>query len=470
MEERKDRILVVDDDANIRFFLIEALKKMGYEAEAVQDAESGFSLLDKNPFNLVILDMKLPGISGLEAIQVIKGKDPRIPIIIITAFGSKELALRAVQEGAYDYFTKPLSLQELAVVIKRALEKNRLQKEVEELRSRVFRQYDFGNMIGRSGLLHEALAIVKKIANTDLPVLICGESGTGKELIADAIHINSARRDRPLIKLNCAAIPEGLLESELFGHEKGSFTGALTKRLGAFEAAHGGTILLDEIGDMSPSMQAKILRVLEQKEFQRLGSNVTVKVDVRTIAATNKDLVKELQEKRFREDLYFRLNGVSIFVPPLRDRKDDIPLLVYHFLNQCNEKTQKMVKDIEKESLDALMKYEWPGNVRELENCIERAHALCEGEVLCVECLPLYMRRPIEVPHVHCGPKLQDPLPDVLDKIERNMLIEALIATKGVQVEAAKLLGINKRGFLHRVKKLGINVKKLIEDGKLKPS
>ncbi|OHB93851.1 MAG: hypothetical protein A3E19_02330, partial [Planctomycetes bacterium RIFCSPHIGHO2_12_FULL_52_36] len=356
----KEKILVVDDDEGIQFFLGEVLRKKNYEVDSATSAEQALTKVRKEDYSLVLMDVRLPGMSGIEAIRKLKELDLAIPIIIMTAHGSKELAIQAVQEGAYDFFVKPIKLEEFLIILRRALEKRQLQLEVDKLEESLKKKYEFENIVGTSGPMEEVFALVKKVAGTDSSVIIYGESGTGKELIAQAIHTHSPRRDKPFVKLNCVAIPEGLLESELFGHEKGSFTGAVAQKAGKFALANEGTIFLDEIGDMTLPTQAKILRVLQEKEFERVGGTKTIKVDVRVIAATNKNLPKAVEEKTFREDLFFRLNVVPVYLPPLREREGDIPLLVEHFLKEAREKVKKDIRGISQDAMELLIGYPWP--------------------------------------------------------------------------------------------------------------
>ncbi|MFQ5957682.1 MAG: sigma-54 dependent transcriptional regulator, partial [Candidatus Brocadiales bacterium] len=381
--------------------------------------------------------------------------DAHSPIIIMTAYGSKDLAIRAVKEGAYDFFTKPIKLDEFLIIIKRALEKRRLQTEISHLEERIKKKYQFQNIVGSSGPMQEVFAMVHKVAATDSSVIIYGESGTGKELIAQAIHANSGRCESTFVKLNCVAIPEGLLESELFGHEKGAFTGAMQQKMGKFELANGGTIFLDEIGDMTLATQAKILRVLQQREFERVGGTKTIWTDVRIIAATNKDLQKAVEDKQFREDLYFRLNVVPLYMPPLRERKEDIPLLVEHFITEASEKVKKPISGISADALDMLMEYNWPGNVRELENCIERAAVISSGDFIVKDCLPLYIATTGE----RQESEGKGTIDEALVQTEKKLIVDALKQTRGVQVKAAKLLGITERSLWHRIKKYNINIK-----------
>ncbi len=449
-----DKILVVDDDQGIQFFLVEALTKKGYQVDSATSAEAAISKVEQDAFALILLDVKLPGMSGIDAIKKLHQISPSTPIIIMTAYGSRDLAIRATQEGAYDFLTKPVKLDELLIILKRALEKRRLQLEISRLESSIKKKYEFENIIGSSGSMQEVFAMVQKVAGTDSSVIIYGESGTGKELIAQAIHTHSTRREKSFVKLNCVAIPEGLLESELFGHEKGSFTGAVSQKLGKFELANEGSIFLDEIGDMTLATQAKILRVLQEREFERVGGTKTVQVDVRIIAATNKDLQKAVEEKQFREDLYFRLNVVPIYLPPLRERKEDIPLLVEHFLEEASEKVKKRISEVSTDALGMLTEYRWPGNVRELENSIERACVITNGDIITKDCFPLHMSVTGEK-HESIG---KDSIDEVLASTEKKLILEALKQSGGVQAKASRLLSITERSLWHRIKKYNIKI------------
>ena len=457
-----EKILIVDDDQTIRLVLTEALKKKGFELEEAGSAEEA---LDKirvaprpNPFDLVIMDVRLPKMSGLEAVSRIRELDREAIVIVVTAYGGKEIALEAIRKGAYDYFTKPFKLEEMEIVIERALEKRRLQNEVRTLRERVKKDREFEDIVGQSEGIKNVLALVTKVAPLDSTVLITGESGTGKELIANAIHRRSRRCGGAFIKVNCAAIPEGLFESALFGHEKGAFTGAHTQRLGKFELAHRGTIFLDEVGDMSPSTQAKVLRVLEQKELERLGGDKTLKVDVRVIAATNQDLSQALKEKRFREDLYFRLNVFPIQLPPLRERKEDIPILIDNFLADINLNLGTSITGVSRDAMEPLLGYHWPGNIRELKNIMERAATMAEGEFITSKVITLSFAGPKSGLAL---PELPAYLGEIIEEVERQLIIGALQKTGGIQVEAAKLLGITEKNLWKKIKKHGIDVKEL---------
>ncbi|MBW1741401.1 MAG: sigma-54-dependent Fis family transcriptional regulator [Deltaproteobacteria bacterium] len=456
-----EKILIIEDDEAMQFFLSEALKKQGYRVIPFLDAESAFIWLEKERCDLILLDIKLPGIDGIEAIGPIRERSDAI-IIVITAFGAEKHALEAIRKGAYDYFTKPFKLEEMEITIKRALEKHRLRRELEALKQRARESMLFPNIIGQSRAIKEVLSQVARVADSDVTALILGETGTGKELIAQTIHDHSPRKGKPFIKLNCVAIPEGLLESELFGHEKGAFTGAVSRKIGKFELADQGTIFLDEIGDMALSTQAKILRILQEKELERVGGTLPMKVDVRVIAATNKNLVSEVREKRFREDLFYRLNVVTIFLPPLRERKEDIPLLVDHIMEKMSKASGKKIYQISKSAMEILTEYSWPGNVRELENVVERAMVMVEEDttVITPSHLPLHLRGlPEEI--IFEFPKESASLDDAVSAFEKELILKALYKTKGVQSQAAQLLGITERSMWHRIKKYAIDIDRI---------
>ena len=345
-------------------------------------------MLETRAFDVMLLDFKMPDCTGIELLARVKKIVPELLIIMMTAYGTVKVAVEAVKQGAYDFITKPFELEEMRMTIKKALEMKKLTQENKELRMMLKEKFIFKNIVGTSKKMQEVFEIIKKVVNYDVTILITGESGTGKELVAQAIHYNSPRRNKPFIKLNCAALPETLLESELFGYDKGAFTGAVTAKPGRFELAEGGTLFLDEIGDTSLNMQAKFLRVIQEKEYERVGGRQTLKADVRILAATNKDLKQEVEEKRFREDLYYRLNVVPIYLPPLRERKEDIPALVYHFIKELNLFFQKDFSSVSPEAMACLSRYHWPGNIRELKNVLEKAVLLGEGKTLLVEHLP----------------------------------------------------------------------------------
>lgn len=453
----KETILVVDDEEISRFVLREALGKRGYGVEVAPDAETALKLVNKQSFDLILLDIQLPGLSGIEAISKFKEIDPTLIIIMITAFGSKEMALDAMKRGAYDYFVKPFKMEEMEIVVKRSLERRRLDTEIRSLREQIRDTFQVRNIVGKSGAMQDVLGLIGRVAGTTASVLIWGETGTGKELIAQAIHQHSTRQAKPMVKLNCAGIPEGLLESELFGFEKGAFTGATERKVGKFELADGGTIFLDEIGDMNLSAQAKILRILQEMEFERLGGVRPIKIDVRVIAATNRDLTEAVKQGAFREDLFHRLNLISIHAPSLRDRIEDVPILAEHFLDEANRRFQRQVRTISAEAMDCLMRYRWPGNVRELKNTIERAVIIADGDTLNSKCLPVQTAQqkgesstPTTVAHGN--------LDETIRNIEKQLIIDALERADGVQRHAAKLLGITERVLWYKVKKYNIEV------------
>jgi len=454
-----EKILVVDDEAGMREFLQIMLEKMGFEVVASPSGEDAINRLENSHFDLIICDLKLPKIGGMEVLRKSKEINPEVPVIMITAFGSPESAVEAMKLGAYDYITKPFKLDEIQLVINKALEKARLLEENIQLRKELKTKYGFDQLVGLSEPMRRIYQLIRQIAPTNSNILISGESGTGKELVAKAIHYNSPRRSHPFLVVNCASIPETLLESELFGHTKGAFTGAYQARRGMFELAHKGTIFLDEIAEMPLSLQAKLLRVIEEKSFRRLGGEEEIRVDVRIITATNRDLEKEVEEGRFREDLYYRLNVIRIHLPPLRERKEDIPILARHFLEKYRRALNKQIKKISQEAEEILLRYHWPGNVRELENTIERAVSLETGEVILPESLPEKIRSSSQefIPSSWVQlPEEGINLEKALEEIEKKLLKEALIRTKGNKTKAAKLLGISFRSFRYRLAKLGL--------------
>jgi len=459
------QILVVDDDPQMQFFLQEALGRQQYGVVVRSSAEAALDALQTAKFDLILMDVRLPGMNGLDAVDAVQKLDRRTPIIVMTAHGTRDTALDAVRRGAYDYFTKPFRLDEMEIIVRRALEKKRLIAEVERLREQLASGSRRGRIVGGSPAMQEVLRLIDRVGPTDSTVLILGESGTGKELIAEAIHANSTRSARPFVKLNCAAIPETLLESELFGHEKGAFTGAVARKLGKFEQADSGTLLLDEIGDMSLATQAKILRALQERELQRVGGSQTIKVDVRILASTNKDLERAVKDGSFRDDLYFRLNVVTINVPPLRDRRHEIPELADHFLAEANARMNRSITRLAPDTLAALMEYGWPGNVRELRNMIERAVVVNDGDVLALSSFPPPIR-PADAPNGAAGQNRWETLQHLsLDEkvaqLERAFVLDALSRAGGVQAAAARLLGVTERSVWHLVKKHRIEVSRL---------
>jgi len=450
------RIIVVDDDPGMQEALREVLRKRGYEEEGAFSAEEALKKMADNSFDLILLDIKLPGMSGLDAIPLIKKLHNQGEIILMTAFGSEDVAREAVLSGAYDYFTKPFSIKEMEIVIKRAIERRRLQMNIDHLRDRLCASGPANMIIGESESIKRVRALIQRVAPLDTTVLITGDSGTGKELVADVIHLLSPRSAGPFVKINCASIPETLLETELCGHEKGAFTGAVAQKQGKFELAHTGTILLDEIGDMPLSLQAKLLRLVEQKQIERLGGKKTITVDIRIVAATNQDLQQLIREKKFREDLYYRLNIASIYLSPLRERKDDLPLLARHFLHRINVKLGMSLAGVSRKGMELLLSHDWPGNVRELANFLERAAILSTGNVLSDEDIGMAFQK---IPQVS-GPSDSVPpisLGETLEEVEKNLIIQALRESGLKQTAAAKALGIQPKNLWKKIRKHGID-------------
>ncbi len=441
-----ETILVVDDEKNYLLVLKELLGEEGYEVVIAQSASEALKIFQETELDLVITDMKMPGMSGMELLDVLKEKDLHLPVIMMTAYGSVEKAVEAMKKGAYDYILKPFDNEVLKKTVAKGLAMGRVIKENRLLSGELKEKFGPTDLIGNSFPVRQVRELISKVAGTKATVLISGESGTGKELVARAIHFNSPRKDKPLVSVNCSALTETLLESELFGHEKGSFTGAVAQRKGRFETADGGTLFLDEVGEMSPSVQVTLLRVLQNQEFERVGGNKTIKVDVRVITATNKDLREEIAKGHFREDLYYRLNVVHIEVPPLRERKEDLPLLIRYFLERfTREMNKKEVPTLAPEVMGALLAYDWPGNVRELENMLERAIILSSKPIIHLEDLPFTSIIP-------SGAKLNE----VLELIEKKMITQALVLSGNVQAHAAELLGIEKNLLKYKMKKYAL--------------
>ncbi len=453
-----EKILVVDDDTQFRGMLVEALMAKGFDVSWCGSAEESVALVRSNDFDIVLHDVKLPGISGIEAIPLLKKADPLADIIIMTAHDSKNSGVEALKIGAYDYFSKPFSLSEMEVVIRRALEKRRLKAQVAVLKRTLGKEGPSGRIIGDSRAMRRVIKLVERVASIDTTVLISGETGTGKELISDTIHALSPRADKPFVKLNCAAIPENLLESELFGHEKGAFTGATSAKHGKFELAEGGTILLDEIGDMPLHLQPKLLRAVEQKQVERLGGSKPVSFDVRIVAATNQLLVDLVEEKTFRGDLYYRLNIAGIHIPPLRERKEDIPLLTEKFIKDINIKIGTQVEGVTLGAAKLMHEYDWPGNVRQLANALERASIFCAGSRLDVDEIDLALQRSprqpeTEQPPAQSAPNFSKSLKAQLQEHERMLIETALKQCQGVQTQTAKLLGISPKNLWNKLQK-----------------
>ena len=455
----KFRILIVDDEKVQREILEGFLVKQGYQAKAEEDGLKALEKFRSGDFDLVLTDYRMPGMDGIQLLREVRRLNPEAVVVIMTAYGTVGTAVAAMKEGAYDYLTKPIDLDELLLLIQRVEREVSLGQENRELKEQLREKFKVDFIVSASRRMEEALNLIGRVSQSPATVIILGESGTGKELIARAIHYSSARADKPFVKVNCAALPESLLESELFGHEKGAFTGAVARRIGRFEQADQGSIFLDEIGDLFPALQMKLLRVLQEKEFERLGSNQTIKSDVRVIAATNRNLEEAIKKGTFREDLYYRLNVVTISLPPLRERKEDIPLLVEHFLKKYNRENNKKVNSLSKEARDLLLRYEYPGNVRELENIIERAVVLCRGDTLTTQDLPLNLRDSKTETALERAREGRS-LPDTLEEIERQLIAKALERSGGVQTKAAEELGISERVLRYKMKKYLIAEKK----------
>jgi DNA-binding NtrC family response regulator len=456
------RILVADDEAAQRELVCGFLKKQGFEVIPAASGEEALRLFRQEPVELILTDQRMPNLSGLDLLKAARAVYPEINVIVMTAYGNIETAVEAMKQGADDYLTKPLHLEELRHKIQRICERHQLYAENRELRAALESRHRIEGIIGDSGQMLEVISLVRRVAASEATTLIRGESGTGKELIAKAIHYAGPRAARPLIRLNCAALPETLLESELFGHEKGAFTGAVATRKGRFELADGGTLFLDEIGDLPIHLQAKLLRVIQEREFERVGSSQTVKVNVRILSATHRNLEALIKAGRFREDLYYRLNVVTIIVPPLRERRQDIPALMDHFLERFAGKNGKTLRGFTHEARQALLRYDYPGNVRELENLIERAVVLTRGDVIGRGDLPLTLEESEEN-----GDK--ENLTAAVEGLERRMIKEALTQAGGVQTRAADLLGITERALRYKLKKYGLQGEERDSSSPLEP-
>jgi Nif-specific regulatory protein len=450
------RILIADDHDSLRRGLAQALAEAGHEIEEAPNGNAAIEKLHEGFFDVVVSDLKMGGSTGLDVLKTTKTLHPSSAVILMTAFGSVSTAVEAMKSGAFDYVQKPFEIEEMEIKVDKALEVRRMQHQIDYLRHAQGDIYDFDRIIGSSGALEKVLGVVRKVAKANTTVLVRGETGTGKELIAGAIHHNSHRASRTFIKVNCAALQENLLESELFGHEKGAFTGADKQRIGRFEQADGGTLFLDEIGDMSANTQAKILRVLQEHEFERLGGTRTIKVDVRLIAATNRELPAMVTAGTFREDLYYRLNVVTIDMPPLRERKEDIQALAGFFIRRFSGELKKKIEGLEPEALKLLMRYNWPGNIRELENAIERAMLLADGNQIATDDLRLGDQASSGTPRETASIVKIPPTGIPLEEIERLALVEALKMSNWVQKDAAELLAISPRVMNYKIKTLGI--------------
>ena len=451
----KNTILVVDDDRAHRTMLRMLLSGWGYTVAEADDGGAAITQVHEKPFDLILMDVRMVKVSGLEALAEIKAFNPAIPVIIMTAYASVETAVEALKKGAYDYLTKPLDFDELRLTMERAMDHSQLKKENRLLRERLGSRFDRRNLIGRSQAMTVLLETVAQVAPSEATVLITGESGTGKEMIAGAIHFNSFRKEGAFIKINCAAITETLLESELFGHEKGAFTGADRRKEGKFRQADGGSIFLDEVSEMSLAMQVKLLRVLQEREITRVGGEEVLKVDVRVIAATNRNLLQDMAAGRFREDLYYRLNVVALHLPPLRDRREDIPLLAQRFLTDFAKQNHKTIRGFTPQAMDRLLRYAWPGNVRELMNAVERGVVLSRLEYMDEAELPLIL--------IAESAAMPQPSPEgmqngeaPLEEVEKTTILKTLAATEGNKSEASRRLGITRRTLHQKLKKWGM--------------
>ena len=443
-------ILIVDDEKNIREGLGKTLKLDGYNVLLAENGEEAYKVFCENEIDLVIADLRMPKLSGDELLKKIAPEYPTVNVIILTGYGTIEAAVQAMKYGAYDFLTKPINMDHFSLVVKRALEKRelilmnrRLQQEIENYKS-------FDKIIGKSAQMQRISEIVNQVSPTKASVLITGESGVGKELVADAIHFSSPRKEKPFIKVHCAALTESLLQSELFGHEKGSFTGAISKKKGRFELADGGTIFLDEIGEINQNVQIKILRVLQEKKFERVGGEETIEVNVRIIAATNRDLLEEIKNGTFREDLYYRLNVVNINIPPLRERREDLSLLINAFFKEFVKENNKQIKGIDPKAMSALDNYSWPGNVRELRNCIESAVVLCKSNIITIDDLPSYIK-------ADSDNYLKLSIGLSLAEIEKEIIRNTLVFYNGNKSKTATILGIGRKTLHRKIKEYGLN-------------
>ncbi|MFW6051681.1 MAG: sigma-54-dependent transcriptional regulator [Myxococcota bacterium] len=451
MANSRGRILIVDDEANAREALAELLADEGYDTATAADGQHALRALPSVDPDVVLTDLKMPGLDGIGLLEQGRALAPHAAFVVMTAFGSIETAVEAIKKGAENYVTKPLEMDAVTAMVGRALEKARLSREAAELRQQLHQKFSFEHILGDHPSMQRVMKVVGQVAPSRATVLIQGESGTGKELIASAIHHNSTRRDKAFVKLNCAALAENLLESELFGHERGSFTGATQRREGRFKQADGGTLFLDEVSEIPQPVQVKLLRFLQEKEFERVGGNETLGVDVRVVAATNRNLHEMVQEGRFREDLYYRLDVVQIDVPPLRARRSDIPLLAHHFLGVYSRENEREIHGFSDDALRALVAYPWPGNVRELENAVERAVVLCEGDTIGVEHLP-------SATGSNVGQDVGMLIPGVsMAELERMAIMQTLDAVGGSTAKAAEMLGISRRKIQYRLKEWGIS-------------
>jgi len=459
MPEAPERILVVDDEENMVHFLTKFLRAEGFEVEGAGTGEAALERLRTAPFELVLTDLKLPDADGIEILKAARELHAETVVVLITAYGTIESAIEAMRAGAYDYVTKPFRASEILQVVNKALERVRLRREVSQLRKAVEQRFGLANLVGKSAKMQEVYTQIEKVAGARGAVLIQGESGTGKELVAKALHFNSPRKAGPFVVIDCGAIPEALQESELFGHEKGAFTGAIATKKGLFEEAHGGTLFLDEVAELAPGLQAKLLRALQDGEIRRVGGTKTLHIDSRVIAATNRDLSAEVREGAFREDLFFRLNVFPIFLPPLRERREDIPLLVDYFLDRIAQDGGKPLKRLSPEALRAMMVYPWPGNVRELEHAIERAMIQSEEETITARDLPAEILAPgdeLTVTLADSAVSYKETMARVVRDVEVRLIRRALEQSVNNRTEAARILGISRRALVYKLKEYNL--------------
>ena len=450
------RILIVDDEENFRHMLSVILKKEDYDVETAPNGEEGLKKLALSQFDQILCDIRMPHMDGMEFLKEAQKMGVEGTIIMMSAYGTIDTAIEAMKLGAYDYISKPFKPDEIILTLKKAEERERLRKENERLRKEVQKEYSFKNIISKNEKMLNLFEVIKKVAPYKSTILITGESGTGKELIARALHYNSDRSERPFMPVNCGAIPENLLESELFGHAKGAFTDAIRTKKGLFEEADGGTLFLDEIGELPPQLQVKLLRVLQDGEIRRVGESKSIQIDVRIVAATVKDLVKEVSEGRFREDLFYRLNVLPMHLPPLRERKEDIPMLVHHFIHKYSQSMNKQVVGISPKGLEVLMNYKWYGNVRELENTIERAIVLTDGKNIELENLPIEIQNFQDQIQLAALAEENYSIKKASKFLEMNLIKKALKKTKGNHTHAARLLEISHRALLYKIKEYGV--------------
>ena len=456
----KSRILIVDDEESIREFLEIMLKKEGYEVSTAEDGLKAQELLKKKTFDMIISDLQMPHVTGIELLKHVKESYPDTVFMLITAFGTTETAVEAMKMGAYDYLTKPFKIDEVRLNVNNALKHQNLEVENRSLKKELTKEYSFQNLVGNSTEMHRIFDLVKRVSQSPTNILITGESGTGKEMVAKAIHYNGLLKDKPFITINCGAIPEALMESEMFGHKKGSFTGAISDKSGLFEVADGGTLFLDEVGELPMTIQVKLLRAIQERVIRRVGATDDIKVDVRIVAATNRNLEDMVAKNTFRQDLYFRLNVINIKAPSLRERRDDIPSLAKHFLAKYNERLHKNIAGISEEAMELLKKYDYPGNVRELENIIERTVALEGGATILPESLPPFVNTPqgrkmASSHEIEIGAEGVD-LDKIMGQIEKELLVKGIHAANGVKKKAAKLLHISFRSMRYRVEKYNL--------------